>query len=138
METKIVSSSGFSHNCTAQELYVLTRHWLSDLHFFEQEVKFLLSLVREYLLPSVAEREIDNIMILKEKLKDVQHKRDILKDHISRHQSKLSAILDKNPTTEAFTDSSHAKIEAEFFDFIKTYRKVKEELFKANECVQVV
>ena len=40
MESKILSSTGFLHEFSIEELYVLTTHWLSDISFFEQEINY--------------------------------------------------------------------------------------------------
>ncbi len=62
METKIYSSAGFLHACSAEELYVITRHWLSDIIFFEQEINFFQSLVQNYFLPS-GERGFEKLLL---------------------------------------------------------------------------
>ena len=52
------------------------------------------------------------------------------------HQNEFSAILDKdNAAKHDSYNLIQSQIEAELFDFIKTYRSVKRELFKASEYI---
>ena len=62
MESKILSSTGFLHQFSVEELYVLTTHWMSDIVFFEQEINYFQSLIVRYFLPNVGE---GNMMLIK-------------------------------------------------------------------------
>jgi hypothetical protein len=137
METKFSSSSGFSHQCSAQELFVLTTHWVSDINFFEHEINFLKCLIHSHFLPAVDEKEAEALEFLKDQLIDISEQKNRLKEDIITHQNKLSAILDMNFTREEYSkDRIHATLEGELLDFVKSYRKVKRKLFKAYEEIQ--
>jgi hypothetical protein len=136
METKIYSSSGFSHACSAEELYVITRHWLSDIIFFEQEITFFKSLIQNYSLP-YGETDFESpCFSIQKQLADIEKQKDILKDSIFVHQNELSTILDKNNTEKQHSyNLIQSQIEAKLFDFIKTFRSVKRELFEASDYI---
>lgn len=132
METKIYSSSGFAHRYSTEELYVLTRHWLSDIIFFEQELDFFHSLLQRCFSP-VLEDEINRIDFLGAKFKELKIRLKLLKEGINLHQFKLGETLDNNGDSELSDyNTAQSKLEGEFFEFIKTFRVVKQELFKFN------
>lgn len=134
METKIYSSAGFSHACSAEELYVITRHWLSDIIFFEQEINFFQSLVQNY---PYGERAFENSWsTIQKHLADIEKQKGILKDRIFAHQNELSTILDKNIAEKQDSyNLVQSQIETELFDFIKTFRNVKRELFETSDYI---
>ncbi|MBC7915434.1 MAG: hypothetical protein H7Y07_15085 [Pyrinomonadaceae bacterium] len=134
METKIFSSTGFMHEFSTEELYVLTTHWLSDIVFFEQEIHYFQSLITRYFLPNVEE---DNAMIiegLQNQLNKLDVKKTTLRKGILEHQSKLSALLDQSHAeTEAYFNAQNSNLEGELFDFIRHLRQVKLEFFTATK-----
>jgi hypothetical protein len=123
METKIYSSSGFIHQCSNEELYVLTRHWLSDIVFFERELAFFQSLLQRCFSAEVT--------LVEAKFRDLQTRLELLKEGVNLHQSTLGTALDKTGTPEPVDfNIIQSKLECELFDFIKTFRFIKQELFK--------
>ena len=136
METKIYSSSGFVHQCSTEELYVLTRHWLSDILFFEQELEFFRSLLQRCFSP-IQKDGVTQIELIETKFRDLKTHLMLLKEGVNIHQIKLGEILDE----KRISDSSdfniiQSRLEGELFDFIKTFRVVKQELFKFNAKCQ--
>lgn len=137
METKIYSSSGFSHSCSAEELYVLTGHWLSDMIFFEQEIEFYQSLIRDYFLPATSKKEGSIINDIELRLIDTLSLKKVLKENIIAHQNKLSITLGKvNRENQFYYTAIQTELEGELFDFIKSFRQVKHELFEANKYIK--
>lgn len=130
METKIYSSSGFAHQCSTAELYVLTRHWLSDILFFEQELEFFQSLLQRCF--SIEEEDQrDRLDSIQAKLSDLRTRLELLSESVNLQQSNLGAILDKNVTEPfSYNNMLQSKLEGELFDFIKTFRLVKQQVFK--------
>lgn len=136
METKTYSSSGFSHQCSVEELYVLTRHWVSDIFFFEQEINFFRSFIQNYFLSEIDE-QITPIRMIESKLEELEFSKELLKEEIISHQNRLSAILDKNHIDEqSHFNVIQSKLEGKVFDFLKTFRCIKQELFKFNRVNQ--
>jgi hypothetical protein len=136
METKIYSSSGFSHQCSAEEMFVLTMHWLSDIVFFEQEIQFFQSLIHNYLHSEIDE-QISHIAIIASKFKELGSRKELLKEEIISYQNRLAAILDKNNADKpSYINVMQYKLEGEIFDFIKIFRYTKLELFNFNRIKQ--
>ena len=134
MESKILSSTGFQHEFSVEELYVLTTHWLSDITFFEQEISYFQSLITRYFLPSVEEKNILLITSIASHFNSLSIRKEQLKSNIIQHQSQLSSLLDKiHVDNEAQLNVLHTNIEAKLFEFIKTLRQLKLEFFNATK-----
>src|SRR5688500_7695399 len=96
MESKILSSPGFLHEFSIEELYVLTTHWLSDIAFFQQEINYFQSLINRYFLPSVEEQNVMLIQSLASHFQSLYFRKENLKKSIIQHQLQLSTFLDKS------------------------------------------
>ena len=107
MESKLLSSTGFTHELSVEELYVLTTHWLSDISFFEQEISYFQSL---------------NV------------RKEQIQADIIAHQQELSALLDKSHVeNEEHFNVLHSQLEVKLIDFVKALRQVKLEFFNATK-----
>ena len=134
MESKILSSNGFLHSFSIEELYVLTTHWLSDIVYFEQEISYFQSLISRYFLPNVEEENVLLIKSLSSHFESLTLRKEQLRSSIIEHQEKLSKMLDEiHVEDESHYNATHSAIESKFFDFIKTLRQVKPEFFNATK-----
>ena len=134
MESKILSSTGFLHEFSVEELYVLTTHWLSDITFFEQEINYFQSLITRYFLPGVEEQNILLITSIASHFNSLNTRKEQLKNSIIVHQNQLSSLLDKSHVEEeAQLNVLHTHLETKLFDFIKTLRQIKLEFFNATK-----
>lgn len=134
MESKIFSSTGFLHQFSVEELYVVTTHWLSDIIFFEQEITYFQSLITRYFLPNVEEDHMILIKSLSSNFESLHGRKDQLRISIIEHQSQLSDLLDKNHVeNESELNVVHTNLEGKFFDFIKALRQIKMEFFNATK-----
>ena len=134
MDTKIFSSTGFMHEFSTEELYVLTTHWISDIVFFEQEIHYFQSLITRYFLPQLQDDHVLLIHSLQHQLSKLDTKKSTLRADIIEHQTKLSSMLDKNNfETEAYLNAQHSKLEGQIFDFVRHLRQIKLEFFNATK-----
>ncbi|MFD2161977.1 hypothetical protein ACFSJU_06200 [Paradesertivirga mongoliensis] len=134
MESKVLSSTGFLHEFSIEELYVLTTHWLSDIGFFEQEINYFQSLINRYFLPAVEEQNVMLIQSLASHFESLDLRKEQLKNNIIQHQQHLSTFLDKSQVeNEAHLNVLHSNLEGKLFEFIKTLRQIKLEFFNATK-----
>jgi hypothetical protein len=134
MESKILSSTGFLHEFSVEELYVLTTHWLTDITFFEQEITYFQSLITRYFLPHVQEENMLLIASISDHFKSLDVRKEQIKSSIIEHQLKLSGLLDKaHIDNEPQLNALHTNLEGKLFEFIKTLRQVKLEFFNATK-----
>lgn len=134
MESKFLSTTGFLHQLSVEELYVSTTHWLSDITFFEQEISYFQSLLTRYFLPAIEEEHLLLIESISSHLESINTRKEQLRTSIIEHQEQLSSLLDKSHVdNEAQWNALHSNIEGKFFDFIKMLRQVKLEFFNATK-----
>ncbi len=134
MESKILSSTGFLHEFSVEELYVLTTHWLTDITFFEQEITYFQSLITRYFLPHVEEENILLISSISDHFKSLESRKEQIKASIIEHQKQLGKLLDKaHIDNEPQLNALHSNLEGKLFEFIKTLRQVKLEFFNATK-----
>ncbi|MFD1256634.1 hypothetical protein ACFQ3S_07480 [Mucilaginibacter terrae] len=120
----------------AEQYYISTKRWVSDLEFFKIETDFLRYLQQDYFIRLFEPTDI-------EKLKDVGNK--LLKLQLDMKDAQLKCAMQLNRLTliaENFSteDISYLAIEnASLYDLITTltqeYYDVKKELFKLAESV---
>lgn len=131
METKALSSTGFKHEFSIQELYVLTRHWLSDISFFEIEIKYFQSRLTVNSWVNMA--HISRVDLLKRQLNDIAFLRNNLMEKMQRYQQKLEALLDHpEKVNETSAALEHSRLGEEYEDFIRALRQVKYAFFTAS------
>jgi len=44
-----------------QELYILSNHWISDIHFEEVEIGFLKKMINDYLMPGLKNGQLNQM-----------------------------------------------------------------------------
>ena len=134
MESKLLSSTGFTHELGVEELYVLTTHWLSDISFFDQEISYFQSLITRYFLPNISEENMLLIKSLENHFQSLNVIKEQIKTDITVHQQELSVLLDKSHVeNEEHFNVLHSQLEGKLFDFIKALRQVKLEFFNATK-----
>ena len=134
MESKILSSTGFLHQFSVEELYVLTTHWMSDIVFFEQEINYFQSLIVRYFLPNMGEGNMMLIESLSSNFESLELRKEQLRSKIVEHQTRLSELLEVSEVeNEAELNAMHSDLEGKLFDFIKALRQIKLEFFNATK-----
>lgn len=106
---------------------------MSDIHFFEQEMDFLESIIQSYFMVSGASDTAHEFILLEQKLDKIKNRQQLLKEDVLLQQNYLSSILDRKDPNSVYCKEVQLSLEAEFFDFIRDYRNLKRELFAANK-----
>lgn len=119
-----------------ESLYVLTEHWISDLQFYEDDLKFFRNLIDKYFIwinEKEHQTEVEKIRLgvieLSKRASDMHQK-------ALKHLGNIANIID-----EPFAyDSSkfreeHQILEDEIASFIKNCRKQRKEVFSVIEHV---
>jgi|GEM_PF-1004182 len=131
METRTLSSAGFKHELSPQELYVLSRHWLSDITFSEVEMKYFKSRLAGF-LDSENERHISRADLLQRQLNEIIFFKDLLKEKIFGLQQQLEVGLnDPDMLSSTSLNLQFSRMEGEFGDFIRSFRHLKCGFFTA-------
>lgn len=137
MDSKILFSTGFLHELSIEELYIVTTHWLSDISFYELEIGYFNSLIVHYFLPPLEGSDSILIKSFENHFHSLISRKDYLKTGIIQHQNHLSDLLNESQIeNEAHFNVLHSDLEEKLYDFIKTLRQVKLEFFYATNTFE--
>lgn len=121
---------------TWEELYVLTHHWISDLKFYEDDLKFFLHLIDKYFIWINEKEHQKEVGKIRKGVIELTREVTYLKKETSKHLGHIKDIIE-----EPFTHDSHKfreehqKLEDEISDFVKTCRNQRKEVFSVIEHV---
>ncbi|SFF74731.1 hypothetical protein SAMN04488033_107119 [Salegentibacter agarivorans] len=126
----------FIAEANMEQLYTLTKHWNSDLHFFRDDLTFLHKLLDSYFIwidkdenYKVASKMKNELLELKERCQDLLEKTD-------KHRQQIGKmILEKMEDSRVFR-MEHEHLEDEIASFVKAFRLNRLELFKITEYIK--
>ena len=119
-----------------QELYILSRHWKSDLEFYIADLQFLKRLIDRY---SIWIKSPQNSAAVSKLVFDLHYlERDGKKilDRLQEHLGQLSSLMngDKGLDPEIFI-RDHEILEDEIARFVKGFRNNRKEVYRITEEV---
>lgn len=119
-----------------EALYILTKHWKSDLLFYRDDLNFLDNLIDKYLIwisnkkDSVAVRNIDNNIL------ETAKKCTDLLQRVDTHLTDLANLM-KDPfkyDSHQFR-TEHQQLEDDITNFVKFFRNNRKEVFEVTKLV---
>ena len=119
-----------------QELYILTKHWKSDLLFYKDDLKFLHHLIDKYFIWITQKDNLEEVQTIgKVILEDAKACESLLKK-VEEHLSHLASLIE-NPFKENSSEcrDKHEELEDEIAQFVKKVRENRKELFTITEHV---
>ena len=119
-----------------QSLYVVTKHWESDIEFLQDELNFFKLLIDKHLVLLIDPKNIEKTRSMVSHVIDLEKDRALLEDRIQLHIQHLADLV-KDPFIQKVPDyrEEHAKLEVDFPAFVQKFRHVKSEVFKLTEWV---
>lgn len=119
-----------------QELYILSKHWKSDLLFYKEDLQFLHRLINKYIIWLTKSKNIEMVRRIEN---DVNRTRTTCKDLFEKVQAHLR-LYEKIEKDKAHWDDvvfrkEHEILEDELAEFVKEFRKNRKEVFKITEYV---
>lgn len=119
-----------------EELYILTKHWKSDLLFYRDDLIFLDNLIDKYLIwisnkkDSEAVRNIDNSI-----LKIAKKCTDLLQ-RIDKHLTHLANLMEDPFKYDSHKfRAEHQQLEDDITNFVKALRTNRKEVFEVTKMV---
>lgn len=121
---------------TWQELYILTKHWKSDIQFYKDDIKFLQRLINKYFIWVTKKENIDKVTKIESSLYNLTKKCDSLIKSIDIHLEHLSSLInDPFKYDSQRFKVEHPKLENDIAAFIKIFREQKKETFAITEYI---
>ena len=117
-------------------LHALSRHWLSDLEFYEDELAFFRILIDKHLELFIDAKNIVQTRTMVAHVQNLEKRRVTSEQKIRKHLTHIAALTENPFVQNAQTfKNEHEALETEFLDFVKQYRNVKREVFKLTEQI---
>ncbi len=128
--------ANFIQETNWQELYILTKHWKSDLLFYKDDLKFLHHLIDKYFIWITKKDNLKDVQKVGTSILADTKKCELLLEKIDKHLSHLANLIDEPFKNNAgqFRDE-HQELEDEIALFTKTVRKNRKQLFTVTEHV---
>jgi hypothetical protein len=119
-----------------KELYILTKHWKSDLEFYKNDLRFLHNLVDKYLIWITKKENLELVNTIRKKEFDLGLQCDNLLEEIKKHLNEGALIIknSKGSNLENFKNN-HLSLENNIAQFIKEFRENRKEVFKVTEYI---
>lgn len=118
------------------ELYVLTEHWVSDLEFYREDLRFLHHLIDKYFMWITKSENIGLVKEIKKELLEMNTRNRDLLDKVKKHLMQLGRLVENpNHQDAGIIITEHEHLEEEMSDFVRLFRKNRKEAFKITEYV---
>jgi hypothetical protein len=119
-----------------QELYILSKHWISDIHFIEDELRFLKHVVEKHLAPNLENEQLFEVDDFNEVFVQTEGNIPALKTEVSDFLKFIAPLIKKPDTMiglnllEKFT-----ALDTEMKTLFESLKQVKKLLFSLTEDV---
>ena len=133
-ELRIRPRSNYLQSANWQELYLLTKHWKSDIKFANYEINFFKGLVDKYFIWVKDKDQITQVHHLANILMHLTSELENIDMAITKHLNYIRLFINSNFSRdeEAFR-VEHAMLEDKIVGFTNALRETKREIFNLTE-----
>ena len=133
-ELRIRPKSNYLQTATWQELYLLTKHWKSDIKFANYEINFFMGLVDKYFIWVKDKDQIVQVQHLSNISEHLSSELENIDKAITKHLNYIRLFINSNISRdeEAFR-VEHAMLEDKIVGFMNALRETKREIFNLTE-----
>lgn len=118
-------------NAELQELYLISKHWISDLEFFTRDLSFLQKLVERCWAQSKKHEISENLLELKLNVLNLQTQNAEIKGKVSNYLALLEPLISNaNHNYELNLIETHSLLEREIGALLQIFKSVKQRVFK--------
>jgi hypothetical protein len=118
------------------ELYVLTRHWKSDLQFYKEDLRFLRTLIGKYIIWITQKEHLDMVRTEEIQLVKLANRCDDILTKVRTHLKQLATMVQEGNKDESRVFRlEHEHLEDEIAEFVKSFRINRKETFKITEYI---
>jgi len=119
-----------------EELYVLAKHWKSDLLFYRDDLKFLDHLIDKYFIWISNKKDVDAVRKIDNSILETAKKCSDLLKRVEKHLTHLAGLMEdpfKYDSHQFRTE--HQQLEDEITNFVKVFRNNRKEVFEVTSLV---
>lgn len=119
-----------------KELYVLTKHWKSDLLFYKDDLKFLDHLIDKYFIWISKKEDSDAMRSIEKSIVKTDKICSDLLERVEKHLTHLAGLMEdpfKYDSNQFRIE--HQQLEDDISNFVKTFRENRKEVFEVTSLV---
>ena len=133
-ELRIRPRSNYLQSANWQELYLLTKHWKSDIKFANYEINFFKGLVDKYFIWVKDKDQITQVQHLANILVHLTSELENIDMAITKHLNYIRLFINSNfSRDEEVFRAEHAMLEDKIVGFTNALRETKREIFNLTE-----
>lgn len=114
-----------------QELYLISKHWISDLEFFDKDLQIVEKLFGGTFSGLTKQEGSENIAILKLNIATLEHKGNGIKASVLNYMHSLEPLI---ANTSGHFDLSlvetHSQLEIEIGELVHSFQAIKQQIFR--------
>lgn len=119
-----------------EELYILTRHWKNDLHFYQEDLQFLQKLIGRYSIWVTSKENGKTTSTLLSNLHGLSNECKRLLKKLDQHLGNLSSLIQrKDVLNKEEVLEDQVNLEDTIADFIKGFRKNRQQAYRVSEKI---
>ena len=132
----LIEKSNYLHQSSWEELFVITEHWLSDILFFKDELRFFQGIIVEYFPQLLKHKSIISLKPLDEHFIHLVKTADELTQSFEKHRRHIEELMD-DPF--AYDDNKfrkeHEILENKFASFVLEFQEEKKQIYRITEKI---
>ena len=120
-----------------QEIFLLTKHWKSDIEFYKDDLKILMKLINKYSIWITKDENLKKVSEIDNGLHKLVKKCKNLAKSIDKHLEHIAVLINDDPfkyDSQKFKDE-HVELENKISKFVKKFRKNKKDTFAITEFI---
>lgn len=118
------------------ELYVLTKHWESDLLFYKDDLNFLDNLIDKYIIWISKKEDMEAVWGIEKSIAETNKKCAVLLQKVNKHLTYLVNLMENPFKYDAHKfRANHQQLENNIINFVKVFRNNRNEVFKITSHV---
>lgn len=119
-----------------QELYILSRHWKTDLDFYLQDISFLERMINRYIIWVRSEQNSLAVNNLLSDLKTLKEQGHELNQELDEQLKVLESLLNgASSSVPEDLGSKQESLERHTSSFMKSFRRNRQEVYRVVEQV---
>jgi hypothetical protein len=119
-----------------EELYILTKHWKSDMQFYQDDLRFLRKLIGKYIIWITKKEHLDMVRNTEIELLNLVNRCKDLNQKVSSHLRQLATMIQEGSEDESrIFRLEHEHLEDEIAEFVKSFRINRKETFTITEYI---
>jgi hypothetical protein len=117
-----------------QDLYISTKHWLSDISFVADEIRFFKDLIDKYFIPGSNNEYTIEVKALRKMISQKEINSVIFKNKVITYLKFLEPFInDLNKEIDINLIERHTMLENEINDLLESIQQFKRDLFSLAE-----